>query len=587
MDALIDFHFLRPAWLFLLPAALLLFWLLRRRLRQASAWERVVDPRLAPWVLDRADNRQRSGTLRWLLVGWAVAVLALAGPTWQERPQPVERVTDALVIVLDLSLSMYAEDQPPSRIKRAQLKISDVLGRRREGDTALIAYAGDAHVVVPLTDDHRTLLNLVAVLEPAIMPIQGSRPERALELAHELFAEAGSRRGDILLISDGLRDPGAALTARDRRFPISVLAMGTQEGAPIPMQHEGREGYLTRQGETVISRRMDDGLRQLARQSGGRYAELTADSSDIEALLPELGRRGELQDDRRTRQWHDMGPWLALLLLPVAAMAFRRGLVAGWVLPLVGTALLSLPPAPAQAESGGWWQTADQRGYQALQEGDPERALEYFRDPAWRAATLHRLGRHEEAAATFPGDDADAYYNRGTALARAEDFEAALQALDRALELQPDHQRARHNRQVIDDILNADSPDTSNEQASQRSAPDRIDAGAAAVSRRGDPSPAEGDADPPQAGEEGQGEAPEQGPGEQGALAEQEFPDDAGERGDGMADGISEAEREQAMEQWLRRIPDQPGALLQRKFRYEADQRRRRGEAPTGPGQPW
>lgn len=587
MDTLMQFHLLRPGWLLLIPAALIGAWLLARRLRHASAWEQVIDPGLAPWVLDRNDTQRQHKHLRWLLGAWLVACVALAGPTWKERDQPVERVSDALVILLDLSLSMYAQDQQPSRIKRAQLKISDILNRRPEGDTALIAYAGDAHVVVPLTDDRGTLINLLSVLEPRIMPIQGSRPERAIVLAHELFAEAGASRGDILLVSDGLREPEDALMVYDRRYPVSVLAMGTEAGAPIPLNHEGRTGYLSRQGETVIAKREDAGLQSLSRRSGGRYAEFRQDSGDIEQLLPDLGDRGEARSDRSTRQWVDMGPWLTLLLLPVALMAFRRGLVATWLLGLSFAGLLAVTPGPVQAAGNGWWQTPDQRGYQALQQGDPERALEHFQDPAWRAATLHRLGRYDEAAATFPGDDADAYYNRGTALARAEDFDAALQAFDKALELDPDHGPARHNRDVIQDIQEAERPQASNEQASQRESPDAIDGGAAAVSRRGDPSPAEPGSEPPQPGETGQGDAAETGPDDQGDQADSATSGDEGEHGQGSADGRTQAEREQAMEQWLRRIPDDPGALLERKFRYEAEQRRRRGEAPAGAGQPW
>src|SRR5690606_35107252 len=134
---------------------------------------------------------------RWLLPliisGWLIACIAAAGPSWQKIQQPVSKQQDALVIVLDLSLSMYAEDEQPSRLVRARRKINDILQQRKEGLTALITYSGDAHVVVPLTDDGNTIINLLPALEPAIMPSFGSNIRAALQLAQQQLDNAAIR----------------------------------------------------------------------------------------------------------------------------------------------------------------------------------------------------------------------------------------------------------------------------------------------------------------------------------------------------------------------------------------------------------
>src|SRR5690606_4082420 len=137
-------------------------------------WRREIAPDLLDHLLDHRGERR----MRWpwwlAFAGWVLGCLALAGPTWEKLPQPVLQKRDALVVVLDLSLSMTVADVQPSRLQRARYKILDLLQRRTEGLTGLVAYAGDAHVVTPLTDDTATIANLVPALAPDMMPIYGS-----------------------------------------------------------------------------------------------------------------------------------------------------------------------------------------------------------------------------------------------------------------------------------------------------------------------------------------------------------------------------------------------------------------------------
>ena len=584
--ALADFHFLRPLWLWaLLPLALAALLLLRRRLAN-SAWRRTVDPELAPWLVESSWVRTGRHLVVGALLAWMLTVLALAGPSWEQRPQPLTRGGDALVIILDLTLSMYAADLSPSRVVRARLKIDDILAERGEGETGFVVYAGDSHVVIPLTDDTRTISNLLGPLEPRIMPLFGNRPDRAVEQANQLFIDAGIPRGRILLLTDGVRNPQAVLAKVDDRYPLSILGVGTEAGAPIPLDALNREGYLRADGDVVVARLDENELRSLARSAGGSYARFTADGSDLEHLLTaQAASRGATSErQRELEMWVDAGPWLILLLIPLALFAFRRGVLAA---PLL--ALVMLPPDAAAVEWRDLFQRPDQQAHGALRSGQPEVAAERFEDPDWRATALYRSERYDQAARAFPGEDARTHYNRGTALARAERFEEALEHLETALDMDPDFEDARHNHDLVRRILEQDRPAAENEQASQRDDPSwQDDDEGSAVSRRGEqgePQPGQRD---PRPGEEGAQREGEQTEDPQSQSGRDNEPDPA-HRAETERDAfVNDRERDQALEQWLRRIADDPGALLQRKFRYEADRRRREGRFdPDEAGQPW
>ncbi|MCH7834447.1 MAG: hypothetical protein IH911_05150, partial [Proteobacteria bacterium] len=133
-----DFHWLRPEWLWAIPAVIATAVLLARRQLGPGNWQRVVAPALLPFVLSDASGG-RADRRWWLLgIGGVIAVLSLAGPAWQRVEQPVFRSDQALVVALDLSRSMDAQDVSPSRMVRARLKILDLLERRGSGQTALV-----------------------------------------------------------------------------------------------------------------------------------------------------------------------------------------------------------------------------------------------------------------------------------------------------------------------------------------------------------------------------------------------------------------------------------------------------------------
>ncbi len=576
VTALQQLHFIRP-WLLLLlvPLAVLLV-AGRRRLWRQGSWSSVVDAPLLQLMLGTGGVASRRRL--WLLASfWLLAVLALAGPTWRQLPQPVYQSQAARIILMDLSLSMDAGDVSPSRLTRAKHKLLDLLDKSKDGETGLVVYAGDAFVISPLTSDAKTISALVPPLSTRIMPALGSRPDLGLDKALELLRNAGRAHGEILWITDGATKTqlqAMSESLRDSGYPLSILAIGTRQGAPIELQ----EGFLKDASGAIVMPRLDyQGLANFARANDARLIRLAADNSDIEYLL--AANRGlpldaaARADDLRADAWEDGGVWLTLLLLPLALAGFRRGHGGLPALLLVGAGL-GLAPAPAQA--GIWqdlWQRPDQQGEQVFEE-DPEQAAQLFNDPAWQGSAAYRAGDYETAARAFAEkDSALSSYNRGNALAQLGDFDQAIAAYEQALDQNPPFREdVEANLDLIRNLKQQQEQQQQDQQDSEQQNQEQGDSSS---------SPQDG----------GQDSEQQQDPGESGQQDQQpdaENPEQTGEAESAEPPGDSEQqptpqqqldareseEKDQELEQWLRRIPDDPGGLLRRKMYREYLKRR-------------
>ena len=333
MEFLSTFHFLRPWWLMLFPLWLMLSLLLWRLRRGSDGWSALCDPALLGYLVGESTQKSRSRlALAGLMIAGVAAVIALAGPAWKQLPQPVFRANSALVIVLDLSQSMLAEDMRPSRLIRARQKLQDILNARREGQTGLIVFAGSAFDVVPLTTDNKAIMTMLQVLEPSMMPIQGSRASTALNRAMEMFKRGAIQKGSVVLLTDGV-DADAVVASRklvQAGHQLSVLGVGTEAGAPIPSQ-TGDGGFLKdSSGNIVIPQLKTSELRALADIGNGIYQPIRVDDLDVKSLPGLIPAQTEktTKEDLQTDQWREEGPWLVLLLLlPLLLLVFRRGVL--------------------------------------------------------------------------------------------------------------------------------------------------------------------------------------------------------------------------------------------------------------------
>ena len=588
-----EFHFLRPWVLALLPLVPLLAWWYGRRHLGAGRWQQWVDPALVPFVLTGHEKGGARRAMNWLFAAVVgLLLVALAGPAWERLPQPVYRDDQALVIALDLSRSMNAQDVLPTRLERARLKVRDMLEKRVEGETALVAFAGDAFTVSPLTDDAATIGALLGALSTDIMPRQGSNLTPALAQAMRLLDQAGADTGHVLLVTDGVADRESAVRAANelasRNVQVSVLALGTPEGEVV--RTSSGELVKDRSGQIVVASLDSSALSQVSAAGDGRYVTLSADDSDVDALLS-TGEAfladGALDDDRQTDLWREEGPLLVLICLPFVALMFRRGWIACVAF------LMLTPPPPAYA--GVWedlWSRRDQQGARLYQEKAYPDAADRFADREWEAAAAYRAGDYERSIEALDGlDHADAHYNRGNALAMAQRFPEARAAYMAALERDPKHEDARFNLDLLNlqqdqeqndpndqSQQNPSSEDGSGQSQSQRS-PDAQSSSQQGQGESGG-SQQDGSSDEQNPGDDPaqrSGEESQQGEDEQG---QQDMQAREGEQQDGeqgRSQGLSEAEQERdlAAEQWLRQVPDDPGGLLRRKFQRQYRQRYR------------
>ncbi len=580
---LADFQWLRPAWLLAMPLVVVLAVLLARRQLGAGNWRDIIDPALLPYVLSRTPGR--GSDYRWWLLGLGgiIAAAALAGPAWQRIDQPVFRAEQALVVALDLSRSMDAQDLEPSRLARAKLKILGLLERRQSGQTALLVYTANAFTVTPLTDDTDTVAALVNSLSTDIMPSRGSYPEAGIRKGQSLLEQAGVGIGEVLLVTDGGGSPAAERAARELRdagFALSILGVGTREGAPIPRLSGG---FVTdNRGKLAVARLEERGLRDLAAAGGGRFAVLSTDDSDLDYLLSgevsAAAATAAAENSLATDQWREEGPWLVLLLLPLAALAFRKG----WVLVLV----IFIVPLPQPAEASLWddlWLNKNQQALRALEAGSPSDAAVLFDDTEWRGVARYQAGDYAGSAAEFAeSGDTRNLYNLGNAMAQQGEFEAAIDAYEQVLEMEPGHEDAQYNLELVRKLKDQQEQEQETQGDDQQST----------ENPGGDGEESDGEGEQDQEGQEGSSQSEQQSEeGDSSQRGEEEMSEEdlqalqeelrraaeEAEQGEPpqqlteaeLAELRQQQEQEQAMEQWLRRIPDDPGGLLRRKFRYQ------------------
>jgi Ca-activated chloride channel family protein len=317
---LAGFHFLRPAWLILLLPAAVLTWALVRSRDPVQSWRRVIAPELLKHLM--LQDKTKQGRFRPTYVvslAWLLCILALAGPSWEKEPSPFTQDQAALFIVLKVTPEMLAQDIQPSRLKRATQKISDLLDLRPGTRTGLIAYAGSAHLVMPLTSDASIIREFVADLDPSVMPRPGDNPLQAIELAQRRLAKSGLP-GSIVLISDYI-DPLAqeslaaarAETASKDRVDVHVFAMAAGPDVIPPL-------------DSPPAPALDlDLMKAAAKATGGVLILPSVDDSDVKQLNARIERSISRAPAHEGERWKDAGYLLLPLILLLAMFLFRPG----------------------------------------------------------------------------------------------------------------------------------------------------------------------------------------------------------------------------------------------------------------------
>ncbi|MGV8960965.1 MAG: tetratricopeptide repeat protein [Stenotrophomonas sp.] len=579
-------HFLRPhaLWLLLLvPLSVGLGWYRQRR---HNVWSQTVDAHLLRHLLAGTTRRSWLG-LGVPALGITLAVLALAGPSWRQLEQPLWHSQAPLVAVLDLSSSISATDLQPSRLLQARAKLATLLRQRQGGEMALVVYAGEAFTVAPLTADAANVALFLDALAPEVIPVDGQRTDLALAWASTLLQQAGMRQGDILLMSahGDAAARAAAAQAAGSGYRVSVLGLGTPTGA----------AYRDRSGQIQQTRLDEASLQSLAAAGNGRYARLSVGDADLQALgvLQPRAQESSVGDAQTGRVWRDEGYWLLPPLMLLALLAFRRR--GGLAAMLMVACLLPLS-LPAQAAESTLWQRPDQIRQQRLAAG----------------VAAYRQGDFGAAQQRFEGVDSDqGWYNLGNALARQGKYDEAIDAYDRALRHQPGMADAIANRAAVEaarkrkqqdqkqgqqdgkqdgqkgapnspqdggkPATDSSSSGKDGHQSSSQKPPEKPATESESASDKSKPDPAQS-ADKPQGEDAKAQQQADQAQRERMQQALQQQPAATAEgKQTQPAQSAEERERRQAIEAWMRRVPDEPGNLLKTKFQLEYERRKREG----------
>jgi len=325
-----NFHFIRPLWLLTLPVLWGIVVRLARQRARGEDWSDVIDAELLPALQLDGDSEggQSARPWPWLTLAWTLAVLALAGPSWQQDSAQAYRAPAAWVLVLDLSPSMDATDLSPNRVTRARYALDDILSAARDARVGMVAFSDEPYTVTPLTQDVATVRALMPSLAPEMMPTAGDHLAPALTQAQQLLSASGARDKRIVVVTDGFDDPAAALRTaaalKAQGIAISVVGAGTPGGAPL----SGANGSfaLGANGQTQLTKLKVDQLQQLASSGGGQYVDIAHVTSLVPTLQSTSERPGEAiaAQGVEVAHWRDAGAYLLPVLLLLVALLTRR-----------------------------------------------------------------------------------------------------------------------------------------------------------------------------------------------------------------------------------------------------------------------
>lgn len=423
------FHLIRPWVLIGLAPVLWLWWRFRCFDRRARAPVDGLAADLARALTLNASRKVRLQTVDLATIVLALLVAAGSGPTWSRVPEPFASQTAPLVVVLQVTPSMTENDVAPSRIARAKQKTIDLLQLRSGARTALVAFSGSAHSVVPMTEDPNVMQPYLEGLSTEVMPIKGFALAQAWALAREILSREETPGGALFLIDDFPADtsgwdiPGEG--SAEAALPSSGFIFFLPEERPLP------------------------GV-----PAGSYAARMTTDDRDLfgaERALSQSYRRALLENSQQP--WQDRG---VLLIWPAALLLliwFRRGVVMRFAILWFGFTFFATTPASAEGWKD-WFLTADQQGWILYKRKDFAGAAEQFADPYYRGISQYKAGQYEAATETLLRlDDADAAFAAGLARIKSRGYRDGVRAFEKALELDPDHKGAAANLPIAKEIV--------------------------------------------------------------------------------------------------------------------------------------
>jgi len=573
-----EFHLLRAELLWLIIPTLLALYGVRHMAKKQSSWQKVISPHLLKFLMTPGE-KQKSYVSFWLTgIIAVVIVFATSGPSFRQKSVPVFQAESARVILLDLSLSMDATDIKPARIDRAKHKIMDLLEKNSEGTIGLVVYAGDAFIISPLTSDSNTIASMIPTLSTGIMPVLGSRPDIAIKKAIALLENTNQTKGQIIWITDGIDREyidKIIQSISNENHLLSILAVGTEQGAPIPLPNNN--GFLKdTTGNIILPKLESANLKEITLSTNGQYVELSANSDDIDFILSTLevdAEGGSSESDKRISRWIDDGYWITWVVLVLMFFKLFRRTDGQFMssMSVIFSLIFISAIFPQKAHASFWddlWKTKDQQASKAFTKKDYKKASGLFENNQWQGASNYKQNDFTAAVQQFSqSNDIGSIYNKANSLAKAQQLEQAIESYNQVLEQSPTHEDALFNKKIVEDLLKQQQEqqkqDQENEENQEQENKDKQDSDSDSESKQNseqDPEEQPEEENTEQQDQQSQQESEQQAEEKQAQLAE---------------DQRDQNEKDQALEHWLEKIPDDPGGLLRRKMVREYQRRGR------------
>ncbi|MBJ7538837.1 vWA domain-containing protein [Marinomonas transparens] len=564
-------HFARPYWLIFIPLTLLVVIFTRTTGSTKNALNTVVDEKL---LVHLNYKNEQASSHSWLgVVTILLCWLGLAGISWTKAPTTMFENTSKTVFVVDQSLSMYATDIKPNRQTQLKQSIRDILQQSKEGDIALVAFAGEAFVISPFSQDRETITHFLLALEPIIMPVYGSNLTSGIKSALSLNQDSSAPM-HLIVLTDSLDDKDqqqiSALLA-DKNIKLDLIAIGTPKGAFIKLP-DGR--ILKQNGKNVIPNTPLEALEELTDKLGGNFYQGRLSRQEVASITNKKRDNKQTQQaDNKSINWTEQGHWFALPFLLWLALQFRKGAL---MLLLLG--IFTLPSQKLMASPLDWFMTQDQKAQQAVDQGNWQQADELFQLPEWKAASSYALKNYPETIASLEKIDrnAAANYNLGNALALAGKTREAMQAYEKALEQDPSFKEAKDNLDYL----------KQQEKQQQKRQSDNKKQDSQQGQKQNQPSANDKKDQNQQPDSKKDNKKNEKQDNKKASEDNEEDGDQ--DKQPSLEEAQKQKEDKQALNQWLRQIQDDPGLLLQRKLWYLHQERRNENRYKQEDGlNPW
>lgn len=431
-----NFHFLRPWILLLLLIPLFFYFTIFKNYHNLSSWSKVCDKQLLDFLLIKGNDSRRKVSAFLMYIGLAFAIIASAGPSWQKEDMPALNYNTPLMIALNLSSEMKQTDVKPDRLSRAEMAVKDLLKLPQNADTGLIVYSGEPFLISPLSADAELVVNLLPAIDFDIMPLNGDRLDRTINLAVEKIKAAEYTQGDIVIFSAG--------AGINHNQALAAAEKAASEGVYV--------------NAVNIAKTNSPQLEQIVKAGGGVYADVT-DFNPQEFLNKITAKHQQQWQETANKigQWQDYGYYLLIVPFICCLYFFRRGL---WAVVLL--CLLS------HSAWAGFWFADNYEAMQNFKQNNYERAAQGFKDDNWRGAAFYKAGEYKKAAELYARkNDVESVYNLGNALAKSGQTDEAIKKYEQVLRQNPNHKDAEFNLEYLKQQQQNQQQNTQNEQQEQ------------------------------------------------------------------------------------------------------------------------